>query len=149
MGDVAWAIEHSVETMASPEFAWMYMTNVNNWDDPPAEFKLHGPFANGSTGTTEMPGQPPRQWQLNGVNPRRSYTIEIGMPGALLSCKWMFSELQRDGTQLTQHITLEGEGASTYADDVQRAFGPGLAPGMNRIAAAINQAYAAMNPRQS
>jgi hypothetical protein len=29
-----------------------------------------------------------------------------------------------------------------YSDEVQRAFGPGLAPGMNRIAIAIGQAYA-------
>ncbi len=150
MSDIAWATEHSVSTTATPEFAWMYMTNMKNWDDPPAEFKLHGPFASGSTGTTEIPGQPPRLWRLIDVNPRESYTIEIALPGAVISCKWMFNKLPGNQTQLAQHITLEGESAPSYTEDVQQAFGPGLAPGMNRIAAAICKAYAhaQMNPGQ-
>jgi hypothetical protein len=148
MSDIAWEIEHTVGTAATPEFAWVYMTNVKNWDDPPAEFKLDGPFATGSTGTTEISGQPPRQWQLKDVSPPETYTIEIVLPGAAISCKWMFSELPSNRTRLTQHITLEGENASSYTDDVQRAFAPGLAPGMNRIAVAIGEAYehAQMNP---
>jgi hypothetical protein len=147
MSDIAWAIEHSVETTATPEFTWTYMTNVKNWDDPPAEFKLHGPFASGSTGTTEIPGQPARQWQLKDVSSRESYTIEIEMAGAVIACKWMLSELPGSRTRLTQHITLEGENAPSYMEDVQHAFGPGLAPGMNRIARAISEAYV-MNPGQ-
>ena len=148
MSDIAWAIEHSVETEATPAFTWTYMTDVKNWDDPPAEFKLNGPFATGSTGTTEVPGQPPRQWRLKNVNPRETYTIEIAMPGAVISCKWMFSEIPGNRTRLTQHINLEGENAFSYKEDVQRAFGTGLAPGMNRIATAISEAYehAQMNP---
>ncbi len=38
MATVAWAITHSVETNASPAFAWHYLTNIAKWDDPPAEF---------------------------------------------------------------------------------------------------------------
>jgi hypothetical protein len=49
---VAWEITHSVETNASPAFAWNYWTEVTNWDDPPAKFELDGPFACGSRGTT-------------------------------------------------------------------------------------------------
>jgi hypothetical protein len=64
------------------------------------------------------------------------------MPGAAIACMWIFSELPGNRTRLTQHITLEGESASSYTEDVKRAFGPGLAPGMNRIAAAIGEAYA-------
>jgi hypothetical protein len=37
---VAWEITHSVETNASPAFAWIYWTEVTNWDDPPAKFEL-------------------------------------------------------------------------------------------------------------
>lgn len=44
MASVAWEITHSVETNASPDFAWHYWTNVANWDDPPAKFELDGPF---------------------------------------------------------------------------------------------------------
>ena len=52
---VAWEITHSVETNASPAFAWNYWTEVTNWDDPPAKFELDGPFACGSCGTTRLP----------------------------------------------------------------------------------------------
>ena len=117
------------------------MTNVKNWDDPPAEFCLHGPFAAGSPGTTEIPGQPARQWRLSDVKPGDSYTIEISLAGAVILCKWMFTELPDSHTRLTQHITLEGEKAAVDKDDVERAFA-GLATGMSRIADAIGRAYA-------
>jgi hypothetical protein len=42
---------------------------------------------------------------------------------------------------LRQTITLEGENTAPYKEDVKGAFAPGLAPGMNRIARAINAAY--------
>jgi hypothetical protein len=142
MNDIAWATEHSVETTATPAFTWTYMTDVKNWDDPPAEFRLNGSFTSGSLGTTKIPGQAPRQWRLREVKPHASYTIEIALEGALILCKWVFKELPNSQTRLTQHITLEGENASSYKGDVQRTFEPALAPGMSRIAIAIDRAYA-------
>jgi hypothetical protein len=65
MATFPWEMAHSVETNASPAFAWHYCTNIANWDDPPAEFELEGPFARGSRGSrgaTWLPGQEP----LNG-----------------------------------------------------------------------------------
>ena len=118
--EIKWEIEHSVETTAPPAFTWMYMTDVKNWDDPPAEFRLHGSFTSGSLGTTEIPGQPPRQWRLRDVRPRDSYTIEIALEGAVILCRWVFAELPHNQTRLTQHITLQGENASSYGDEVQR-----------------------------
>ena len=140
--DIKWAMEHSVETTATLPFTWMYMTDVKNWDDPPAEFRLHGSFTSGSLGTTEIPGQAPRQWRLREVKPQNSYSIEMALEGAVFLCRWVFAERSASQTRLTQHITLQGENASSYSDEVQRAFGPGLVPGINRIAIAIGQAYA-------
>ena len=60
----------------------------------------------------------------------------------MILCKWMFSELVGPRTRLVQHISLEGEKAAIYKDDVERAFAAGLAPGMSRIADAIGRAYA-------
>jgi hypothetical protein len=122
------------------------MTDVKNWDDPPARFKLTGLFTSGSVGSTEIPGQEPRQWRLKDVTPHDSYTIEIALGGAVILCKWMFAATPEGQTRLTQHITMEGEKSSSYKDDVQRAFAPGLAPGMNRIASAMDQAYAGDKP---
>jgi hypothetical protein len=125
MSDIAWATEHSVETTATPAFTWTYMTAVKNWDDPPAEFRLNGSFTSGSLGTTKIPGQAPRQWRRE-VKPHDSYTIEIALEGAVILCMWVFKEIPNNQTRLTQHITLEGENASSYKGDVQRTFDPAL-----------------------
>ena len=57
--EIAWQLEHSVETDASPSFAWRYLTDVRNWDDPPAHFQLDGPFTSGVWGATVFPGREP------------------------------------------------------------------------------------------
>ncbi|MDQ6734934.1 MAG: SRPBCC family protein [Nitrospirota bacterium] len=145
MSDVAWEIEHSVETSASPAFAWTYMSNVANWDDPPAEFKLDGPFAVGSHGITQMPGQDPRHWQLREVTPMRCYTTELPLDRASMLFEWQFNPLPDGRTQLTQHVVLKGENATAYLAQVQLAFTSNLAPGMNKIAAAIGRAEAKTN----
>jgi hypothetical protein len=72
-----------------------------------------------------------------------SYTIEFALDGATMSFEWRFSELPDDRTRLTQHISLKGENASAFVADVQLAFTSSLAPGMNRIAMAIDRAYIA------
>jgi hypothetical protein len=143
MSQPAWQTEHSVETAASVAFAWSYMTDVTNWDDPPAKFRLDGPFVGGGHGTTEMPGQPERHWEIRDVELGASYTIALSLDRAIFLCTWRFKELPDGRTQLTQQITLDGENASAYLNDVQQAFGANLAQGMERIAAALNRAYAA------
>ena len=142
MSDIAWETEHSVEATATLAFAWTYMTDVRNWDDPPAEFTLHGPFVSGSSGTTEMPGQESRHWRLRDVEPPDSYTIAIALDEAVILCKWTFTELADCQTRLTQRITLEGDNASACIAEVQQAFEHSLEEGMSRIANAIGEAYA-------
>ena len=51
MSEIAWQIAHSVDSKADLPFAWAYITDVANWDDPPATFELEGPFEAGSYGT--------------------------------------------------------------------------------------------------
>ena len=142
MNDFAPLIANSVETSAPRDFAWNYMTDVKNWDDPPATFRLEGSFASGSRGTTEMPGQPPRQWRLREVTPPQTYTMEIPLDGAVILCEWIFADLADGRTELTQQIYLEGEKASSYRKDVEQKFAATLAPGMSRIAHAIDMAFA-------
>ena len=76
MDEVAWQLEHSVEADVGADFAWSFWTDVTNWDDPPAQFELDGPFAVGSHGTTLIPGQEPRHWTIRDVRPGKSYVIE-------------------------------------------------------------------------
>ena len=69
MKNIACQLEHSVEAEVSSSFAWSWRTDINNWDDPPAQFQLDGPFASGSWGTTLLPGQEPLRWQIRDVRP--------------------------------------------------------------------------------
>jgi hypothetical protein len=140
VSDVAWETEHSADVDVSPSFAWEYMTNVANWDDPPATFELDGPFAAGARGTTRIPGQESRQWQIREVNPITSYLFEMPLYGATLAFEWRF-EARVDGkARLTQHIILSGENGPAYVEQVRPVFNSTLAPGMARIAAAMERA---------
>ena len=139
MAELAWELEHSIDADVSPGFAWSFMTDVTNWDDPPATFELEGPFTAGARGITRFPEQEPRHWRLGTVHPLESYVVEGELDGAAISFEWRFDRLA-DGTRLTQHIRLAGEKAAAYVDEVQAAFVPNLGPGMERIAAAIERA---------
>ena len=143
MNDVAWEIAHSVYANSDPAFAWSYMTDVANWDDPPARFELDGQFAAGARGTTRMPGEESLHWQIREVNPTKSYTFEMPLDRAAIWVEWRFDGLgDKRGTRLTQHIVLKGENAAAYVVQVQTAFTSSLAAGMNRIAAAMERAEA-------
>ena len=52
MTDIACELEYSVEVAVSLAFVWDWRTDVRTWDDPPAQFRLDGPFAAGSWGTS-------------------------------------------------------------------------------------------------
>jgi hypothetical protein len=140
MAGVTWEITHSVETDASPEFAWNYWANVANWDDPPAEFELNGPFATGSRGTTRVPGQEPFQWILRDVTPPNAATMEINLDGAALSFEWRFAGLADGRTRLTNRIVLKGEKAEQYLSQVEAAFGGDPPGGMRKMATAMANA---------
>src|SRR3954466_6661210 len=109
MNDIVYQVEHSVEAEVSLAFAWDWRTDVGNWDDPPAQFQLDGPFATGSWGVARLPGQAPRRWQIRDVQPGRSFVIEMPLDRATLSFEWRFDAVS-DGhtTRITQRITLAG-----------------------------------------
>ena len=75
-------LSHSVDAAVPRDTAWAFMSNVSNWADPPAEFSLDGPFADGSRGATVMPGQPVREWHLRDVRPPETYTVVGDLGGA-------------------------------------------------------------------
>lgn len=140
MGEVAWQLEHSVEADASAGFVWSFWTDVTNWDDPPAQFVLAGPFAVGSRGTTLLPGQEPRHWTIREVRAGKSFVIETLLDRATLSFEWRFDAVSDRKTRLTQRIVLSGDNAAHYVAAVQAGFGPTLSQGMNRIAGLLARA---------
>jgi hypothetical protein len=143
MTNIACQLEHSVEAEVSPAFAWNWRTNIDNWDDPPAQFQLDGPFAQGSWGTTRVPGQEPIRWQIRDVRLGTSFIIEILLDRAVLSFEWLFDAVSTHRTRITQRIVLSGDNAAAYADQVRVSFGSMLPDGMKRIAAALVRAESA------
>jgi hypothetical protein len=145
MNEIAYQVEHSVEAPVSPTFAWDWRTDVTNWDDPPAQFQLDGPFAAGSWGTTRLPRQEPLRWQIRDVRPGRSFVIEMPLDRATLSFEWRFDAVSDRYTRLSQRIVLAGDNAAAYVPHVREAFGSNLADGMTRIATAMAAEAAARN----
>jgi hypothetical protein len=143
MTDNLCVLEHSVEADVTTPFAWRFWTDLRNWDDPPARFMLDGPFADGSRGTTALPGQAPVHWCIRNVHSGRSATIEMELDRATLGFEWYFDRLSDRKTRLTQRLVLSGERASTYAEGVRAAFAPNLSAGMARVAAAMARAAVA------
>lgn len=135
-----WHLEHAIEVEVSPAFAWRWRTDIRNWDDPPAEFQLEGPFAAGSWGLTILPGQAPLRWQIRNVQSGEAFTIAMALDDALISFEWLFEAVSSRRTRITQRIVLSGNNASAYVDQVQAGFGATLADGMKRIADAMVRA---------
>jgi hypothetical protein len=140
MSEAEWLLEHSEVTTASPEFVWEYWTDVSNWVDPPASFKLDGPFVAGSRGVTLLPDRDPFGWFIEEVQPGRAYTIGSELDGAVLLCHWRFDPVPGSGTRLTQRIGVAGREAARHAADVRSGFEPTLAAGMKRIALQLSHA---------
>jgi hypothetical protein len=134
-----WECQRSVDVDVPVSFAWAYMTDIRNWNDPPAEFALEGPFAEGTRGTTEMPGRPLAFWIIRDVEPGRTYTIQGDsfLERAMLLAHWRFDPLSERRARLTQRMELLGENAAAYVDEIKSAFEPNLEPGMRRIAQAM------------
>ena len=140
-----WECQRSVDVNVPVSFAWAYMTDIRNWNDPPAEFALEGPFVTGARGTTRMPGQPLAFWAVRDVEPGRGYTIgPVGgssLERAVLLVHWRFDPLSERTARLTQRMELLGENAAAYVDQIRSAFEPNLEPGMRRIAQTMEQRH--------
>ena len=148
MSNVACQLEYSVEAEVRPSFAWSWQTNVKNWEDPPAQFELDGPFAKGSWGTTRFPGQEPLRWQICDVQSEKSFVIVMELEQAVLSFEWLFAAVSEHRTRITQLIVLSGDNAAACVDQFRAGFGSTLRDGMNRIAEAMVNAERSTGPRR-
>jgi hypothetical protein len=111
MKNIACKLEHSVEAGVTTSFAWSRRTDIKNWDDPPAQFQLDGPFASGSWGRTLLPGQEPLRWQIREVRPGAAFTMEVLLDGAVIAFEWLLDAVSNHRTRITQRIVLSGDNA--------------------------------------
>jgi hypothetical protein len=63
--------------------------------------------------------------------------IDMPLDGAVLTFHWIFEAMTPYRTRITQRITLSGENAVAFADQVRRTFGATLEDGMRHIADAM------------
>jgi hypothetical protein len=136
--DAAWEFEHSVECDALRDFCWSYWTNIANWDDPPAKFRLEGPFEDGSRITTELPGQTLVS-VIRDVRAGRAATIEVNLPNAAFCFYWSFEDLEAERTLISQRLVLSGEDAAIFLDQA-KVMGETGPEGVKKLVAAMERA---------
>ena len=133
-----WEFQYSVECHATRRFAWTYWTDISNWNDPPATFRLDGPFDVGSRLTTILPDQ---TWHstIRNVDSEREASIEMQLPDAVMTSHWMFEELSQDRVRITQRLALTGTHAKLFAGQASR-LEQTVPEGMSKLAVAIERA---------
>jgi hypothetical protein len=138
MSEPAWDFQYSLECKAPRRVSWGYWTNVANWNDPPANFALDGPFEAGSRLTTCLPDQ---IWHsvIRSVHPGHEAVIEMQLPEAVLAFHWKFEDLPEDRTRITQRLVLTGANAKSFVDQVG-IFEQSVPDGMKKFVAAIERA---------
>src|SRR5437763_12449548 len=122
----AWIFEHSIACDVTPEFAWKFWTNVDNWalDADVVSIEMDGAFVAGTRGFTNTRSSGRVEWRIAEIQGRRA-VIEFPAPGALGRFVWTFEEPGRV-PRIPQRCTLEGEQAGAIA----KAIGPGLEAGI-------------------
>jgi hypothetical protein len=135
----AWQFRYSVDCRAPRDFAWNYWTNIANWDDPPASFRIEGPFAAGSKITTTLPGQTLHS-TIRQVLEDREATIDLQLPGAIFTFHWTLESLSGSQTRITQELELSGANADSLVEQA-RVFERTTPDGMKKLVKAIESAY--------
>lgn len=143
----AWKFEHSIDCAVSPEFAWKFWTNVSNWvlDADVDSIEIDGPFSAGARGFTNSKSSGRVDWRLAEVQPGRA-VIEFPLPGAIGRFVWTFEDI--DGrNRITQHCTLEGEQADTFAKAVGPSLETGIPAGMRKLCETMESVARVAHPK--
>jgi hypothetical protein len=136
-----WSFEHAVDCPVSHEFVWKFWTQVSNWIlDPDIEsVELDGPFASGSKGVTLSRSSGKIEWQLASVEPGRSATMELTMPGAIGRFRWTFAK-SGSGTRIVQHVSIDGPHAQDFVHVMAPNLENGIPLGMEKLCRKITEA---------
>lgn len=138
MSEPAWEFQYSIECNATRQFAWRFWTDIANWNDPPANFDLDGPFQTGTRLTTTLPSETLYS-VIRDLQPEREATIEMQLADAILSFHWKFEKLREDRTRITQRLVLSGANAKSFVAQAT-AMEASVPDGMKKVAAAIERA---------
>jgi hypothetical protein len=133
----AWTFEYTIDCGVTPEFAWNFWTQVSNWvlDADVDSIEIDRPFVVGAKGVTNSKSSGRIEWRIVDVQTGKA-SIEFPMPGAVGRFDWTFEETVQ-GTRITQHCSLEGEQADTYAKTFGPALESGIPEGMRKLCSAM------------
>lgn len=137
-------LHYSIESSVEREAAWNFWSNVSNWAtvDPGIDsVDLDGPFISGTQGVTRIPGSTPLHWHLAEVESGRNAVIEVFLPGAVVRFHWSFEDAALGGVQITQRVSLAGEGADDHLQGLEELKRE-LPAGMKRLVQAMESATA-------
>ena len=105
---------HSVDTTATPAQVWRLYADVArwlDWDSGLVDVTLDGDFAEGSTGTLQVEGQPPLAFVLTAVEDGRRFADRTEILGfATLAFDHVIEPLGA-GARITHHVSIDGPGA--------------------------------------
>lgn len=131
--------------VADADFAWRFWTDVGQWavvDPAIRAVRVDPAFEAGARGTTVTAEGAQVEWFITEVSAARRARIEFPVPGAALRVSWAFRPRQRDGCTMTQVMDLSGERAAEYQPMVAPSMERSAPDGLQRLAAAIDEAYA-------
>lgn len=144
MEDAAWEFQHSVECKAAKSFAWLFWTDVSNWERLEGKavewIKIHGPFAAGTTGETKMPGQPIQPWTITQLDPEHFARIELPVAGAIFVNEMRMVALSSERIQIIQRLSLVGAKAQELAG-AMGMFETSAPQGLAKLARTIEHAF--------
>ena len=138
-----WTLTHSVSCRADVTFAWRFWTDVENWVVDPAvdTVSVEPGFVPGGRGTTVTRDGARTQWHIREIMPLGHARLEIPAPGAALHITWTFEPRNGGGSVLRQEMSLTGERAAEYEQELAPVLDTSVPAGMQRLATAIDTAY--------
>lgn len=144
MNKAAWQFEHSIECAANRSFVWSFWTDISNWERLEGNavewIRLHGPFAEGTSGETKMPGQDAILWEIVRLDHERWAKIEMPLDGAIFCNVMRFEAITPDQTRITQRMFLYGDKASFLAEGMQ-PFAENAPQGLAKLVYEIEAAF--------
>jgi uncharacterized protein YndB with AHSA1/START domain len=111
-----WTVEQLITTPVPRPELWRAWSDVETWPswDPRSQWiRLDGPLKVGQTGRAKFRGRPAGDYRIVGVEPGRSFALEVSMPLVKTRYEHRLADA-RAGTEVCQRVTVTGPLASLF-----------------------------------
>jgi hypothetical protein len=137
----SWRVEAREVSRATPEQIWLWYTDSRRtpyWDHLVTSRKIHGPFATGTTGSTQGNGGPAFPWVFTDVVTDNHYTEVTRLPLARLTATHVLTPVA-NGTRIDHALIVTGPLAWLYRLAFYRSFESGVQSALHRLATGAAQ----------